>query len=58
MEIVNMEIEMMEKEATQPIKNRTLLSILRDKDKRLHLILTCVIQGSQQLCGVTSVKLN
>lgn len=46
----------MEKEATKQVKTRTLLSVLLDQDKRLRLILTCMIQGCQQLCGITSVR--
>lgn len=56
MEQIEAEIKLMESELSTQLDNKTILSVILDPALRLPVILTCVIQGSQQLSGITSVN--
>lgn len=56
MEQIEAEIQLMDSEVTAQLEKKTLFTVILDPTLRLPVILTCVIQGSQQLSGITSVN--
>lgn len=57
-EQIELEIDLMQKEAEQLTEKRSIWSVITDRNLILPVLLVCALQGGHQLSGVNAVNEN